>query len=83
MFQPHRAIIRQPLMDRNHCTLWAYTSVCLHAIIAHRRIRECAPALSSCYFHVVAFMLCFFVHSFPRSGMCPLYTILNVIVNDI
>jgi hypothetical protein len=32
MFRPYRAIIRQPLIDRNHYTAWAYTSIYLHAI---------------------------------------------------
>jgi hypothetical protein len=43
---------------------WVHTITYLHAIIACRRIRECAPALSSCYFHVAAFTLCFFVRVF-------------------
>jgi uncharacterized membrane protein YwzB len=73
MFWAYRAIIRQPLIDRNHCTAWAHISVYLHAIIACRHIQECTPALSSCYFHVLAFMPCSFVHSFSRWGVCPLY----------
>jgi hypothetical protein len=33
MFRPHRAIIRQPLIDRNHCTAWVHSSIYLHSII--------------------------------------------------
>jgi hypothetical protein len=75
MFRPHKSIIRQPLTERNHCTAWTHASIYayLHAITACRRIRECTPALSSRYFRVPAFMLCSFVRSYPRSGLCPLY----------
>jgi hypothetical protein len=73
MFQPHEAIIRQPLIDRNYCTAWAHTSMHLHAIIACRRVRECTAALSSCYFRVAMFTLCSFVRNFLRSGVSPLY----------
>jgi hypothetical protein len=71
MFRSHRAIIKQPLTDWNHCTTRADMSIYLHAIIACH-IQECMPVLSSCSFHVAVFTLCSFVRSFPRSGMCPL-----------
>jgi hypothetical protein len=54
MFRHHRAIIRK-LIDRNRCPACAHTSINLHAIITCSRIRECTPALPSCYLHVAAF----------------------------
>jgi hypothetical protein len=45
----HKAVIRQPLTDQNHYTAWAHKSIYILAVIACRRIRECARALSSCY----------------------------------
>jgi hypothetical protein len=38
MFRPYKAMINQPLIDWNHCTAWAHTSVYLHAIIAQLHI---------------------------------------------
>jgi hypothetical protein len=38
MFRPHEAIIRQLLIDQNHYTAWAHTSLYLRAIIAGRCI---------------------------------------------
>jgi hypothetical protein len=42
MFWFHRAIIREPLIDRNRCTAGVHTSVYLHAIIqgTHARPRN-------------------------------------------
>jgi hypothetical protein len=73
IFLPHKAIIRQPLIDRNHCTAWAHMSVYLHVVV-FENVRPLFPPVLVLLWR----SRCFFASSFPMSDVCPLYCVCNI-----
>jgi hypothetical protein len=73
MFWPHKAIIRQLLIDRDHYTAWVthqYIYMLLLDVVIFENVRSHFP----CAIFVLRHSRCVsFVRGFPMSGMCPLY----------